>query len=61
MATAIQYTTSTLSKQSTADLIQASNLLDYALFSKWNYPQRKAAAREKARQIATELRARGVL
>jgi hypothetical protein len=61
MATAIQYTTSTLSKQSTDDLIQASNLLDYALFSKWSFPQRKAAAREKARQITTELRARGVL
>jgi hypothetical protein len=47
--------------KATADLIYAYNLLDNALYSKWNYPSRKAAARVKANKIGMELRNRGVL
>ena len=61
MATASQYTTSELSKQSTDDLLIAYNLLDHALYAKWNYPSRKSAARIKVRNIGIELRSRGVL
>jgi len=61
MATANQYITSALSKQSTDDLLIAYNLLDQALYAKWNYPSRKSAARVKVRNIGIELRNRGVL